>query len=354
MISDTVLDTAVERAIVTSEQADKLRALARELAAMTSEPDDEERLRFISGFGDIFVAIGIALFLFPLGYFGDRFFAPAVGWLAVAAASWALAGFFTRRKRMSLPSIVLLIAFALPLFMTVWTLLMGAVSVFRPAATPSDAYAAGLSMALAGIVTAAAVGVHYYRFRVPITPAAGAAALIATVTGLLMTTLGADTTWIILRPVLFVCGLIVFAVAMRFDMSDPQRLTRRTDIAFWLHLLAAPLIVHPVVAVMFSGGAPAAGASWGILALFLVLAVVAVLINRRALLVSGLSYAGIAFGYLIKESGLGNEVGPFTFLVLGAFVLILSAGWHTLRDALLAKLPADISRHFPPSTVTPT
>jgi len=24
---------------------------------------------------------------------------------------------------------------------------------------------------------------------------------------------------------------------MRFDMTDPERLTRRTDIAFWLHCL---------------------------------------------------------------------------------------------------------------------
>ncbi len=34
---------------------------------------------------------------------------------------------------------------------------------------------------------------------------------------------------------------------MRFDMTDPERLTRRTDIAFWLHLLAAPLIVHSLI-----------------------------------------------------------------------------------------------------------
>ena len=49
-------------------------------------------------------------------------------------------------------------------------------------------------------------------------------------------------------PLLLLCGLAVFALAMRFDLSDPKRQTRRTDIAFWLHMLAAPLIVHPLAA----------------------------------------------------------------------------------------------------------
>ena len=42
-------------------------------------------------------------------------------------------------------------------------------------------------------------------------------------------------------------GIAVFLAAMKFDMSDRNRVTQRTDIAFWLHLLAAPLIVHSIV-----------------------------------------------------------------------------------------------------------
>ena len=37
---------------------------------------------------------------------------------------------------------------------------------------------------------------------------------------------------------------------MSFDISDRERLTRRADCAFWLHLLAAPLIVHSVVSLV--------------------------------------------------------------------------------------------------------
>jgi hypothetical protein len=45
-------------------------------------------------------------------------------------------------------------------------------------------------------------------------------------------------------------GVGVFLYAMRWDSSDPARVTRRSDVAFWLHLLAAPMIVHPVFTLL--------------------------------------------------------------------------------------------------------
>ena len=41
-------------------------------------------------------------------------------------------------------------------------------------------------------------------------------------------------------------GIGVFALAMWWDRSDRVRQTRRSDVAFWLHLLAAPMIAHPI------------------------------------------------------------------------------------------------------------
>ena len=51
-----------------------------------------------------------------------------------------------------------------------------------------------------------------------------------------------------------VLGIGVFLFAMRWDSSDPARVTRRSDVAFWLHLLAAPMIrlTSPAVAVEMS------------------------------------------------------------------------------------------------------
>jgi hypothetical protein len=148
--------------------------------------------------------------------------------------------------------------------------------------------------------------------------------------------------------VLLACGVIVFLVAMRFDLSDPQRRTRRTDIAFWLHLLAAPLIVHSLLKGFLNGFGPLdTSHALDVLAVFLGLAVVAVIIDRRALLVSGLVYAGFAFSALIKASAIGDALVPTTIMALGAFVLALSAGWRPLRRAFLFCLPASLSRRLP-------
>ena len=116
---------------------------------------------------------------------------------------------------------------------------------------------------------------------------------------------------------MLILGLGIFSIAMRFDLSDPERVTRRTDIAFWLHLLAAPLIVHPLVSGMLGDARlPDAATAGAILAIFAALGAVAVLVDRRALLVSGLSYAGIAFATLLRADGrrlrnnrAGNDVG---------------------------------------------
>jgi hypothetical protein len=74
---------------------------------------------------------------------------------------------------------------------------------------------------------------------------------------------------------------------------------------------------------------------------------VAVLIDRRAMLVSGLSYAGVAFWALIRQAGFSDMTTPLTILTLGAFVLLLSAGWRPLRAGILTTMPSAFARHLP-------
>ena len=80
-------------------------------------------------------------------------------------------------------------------------------------------------------------------------------------------------------------------------------MTRRTDIAFWLHLLAAPLIVHPLIAAIADTTAAQldTNAAVAILAIFLGLGLVSLIIDRRALLVSGLTYAGHRLRHIAAE-----------------------------------------------------
>lgn len=352
-ISARALDLAVQGGVISTEQVARLQKIERGLAI---EPVDEEKLRFIGGFGDIFVTIGLALFLGSLAYFGWTALAfdgwgPIGSAVVIAVASWALAEFFTRRRRMSLPSIVLLLTFASSFFTAAVLIIERVVGLRFQTHLDLEQLRSNTQQPFvftgAAILTVIAVALHYGRFRVPITVAVGVAALIWTVFGLLVSLAPGFMVdhW---RIVLFTCGAAVFALAMRVDISDPDRLTRRTDIAFWLHLLAAPLIVHTLI-----GGFVTRGAAFDVstasivLSCFLGLAVVAVLVDRRAILVAGLTYAGVAFATLFRQTAFADKTVPATFLVLGAFVLALSAGWRPLRAAIIGMFPRALVLRLP-------
>lgn len=366
MISDPVLTRAVDRGVITLAQAESLRELARAeaeapLAALpavhpplssesrdeAAEPDDE-RLRFVTGFADIFVTLGLGLFFGSAAYLIGLYAGGGPKWAILAVVAWLLAEFFTRRHRMALPSIVLLslftvaifnatFAFADPGYYSAWLLPSWGTRMWFTDHAPS--------ILAAALVTATFAGAHYWRFHVPITVAAGAGALCAAVLACanwLLPNMGGH----LYEAILLACGLGVFALAMRFDMSDPQRQTRRTDIAFWLHLLAAPLIVHPLIAT-FVHGALDTTSALAILGIFLGFGIVSVIIDRRALLVSGLVYAGLALGTLVRQTAFADKSVPATFLALGVFILLLSAGWRPLRNAILQLLPEPITVHLP-------
>ena len=108
MYSEEDLASAVKEGVLTQEAANAFRlhvARTRQLPAV-----DEEYVRLLSGFNDIFVVIACALLLVSVGWISARW-APWSGGLALSLVAWALAEFFTRRRRMALPSIVLLLAF---------------------------------------------------------------------------------------------------------------------------------------------------------------------------------------------------------------------------------------------------
>ena len=343
MISGDTLDRAVAQGVLTVQQVEMLLHLERTgRAPPTAEPKDDEKFRFINGFSDIFVTIGLGLFLSALGYLtGPGGIGSSI---AVAAASWLLAEYFIRKARMGLPSIVLLLVYTFSIFLAV-------AYVFHARGPFANDFGAenGWPFFVAGLIAAGATALHYWRFRVPITVSAGAAALVASLVGLFFA-LAPALAETAVRPLLLACGIAVFALAMRFDLSDPLRQTRRTDIAFWLHMLAAPLIVHPLVSGLMGDTDLNLARALGILAIFAALTLVALTVDRRAILVSALSYAGFAFGSLIAKAGLTDSTVPFTLLVLGAVVLLLSAGWHVLRRALLSLFPPALVRRFPPHT----
>jgi len=336
MYSESDLDAAVAAGALTPEAAASLRAfVARRQEA---SPVDEEHFRLITGFNDIFVSIAAILLLLALGWLGKLVF-PEFGAAAVAVASWGFAEFFTRRRRMALPSIVLLLSFVGAVF-SLGAMLME----FKTPMTPPRV---AMAVAVGAALAAGAAYAHWRRFMVPITIAAGVAAVIAAVLALLIAFAPQLRDW--LNPILFLAGLAVFALAMRWDASDRQRITRRADVAFWLHLLAAPLIIHPVFAMLGLTGIIEASVSQAAaaVAIYFVLALVALAIDRRAVLVSALVYVLYAISALFRAAGSVSESFALTALVIGSALLLLSAFWHPVRRAVLGWVPAAIRSRLP-------
>ena len=235
MYSQTDLDEAVAAGAVSAEAAKALRSFV-DLQRATPAVD-EEQFRLITGFNDIFVSIASAILLFAVGWIGQSIgqsaglvfdhdgpspFAPA----AVAATAWGLALFFTAKRRMALPSIMLLLAFVGGVFATSM-LSVGVVLGIAP--FEDNERVMGIAVAASAAIAAGAAYLHWSRFRVPITIAAGAAAVAGIAIGLLRGTLGdiANFQQILLGFVLLL-GIGVFLFAMRWDSSDPARVTRRS------------------------------------------------------------------------------------------------------------------------------
>ncbi|MFQ5564674.1 MAG: hypothetical protein ACE5FO_14020 [Parvularculaceae bacterium] len=335
-------------------------------------PPGEEELRFIRNFHDVFLSIGLLIFAAGLGIVsalvvGQYFDIDSVdgwrraGWIyagvsfADAAIMWALAEIFARTRRLFLPAIVILLVFVSFFLSGVF---MAYVVMFseqqfndiEPAL--EQLRALPVTLAAAGTI---AIAAYYLRMKLPFAMGLGALALATT----------GIAAYGYYEPAAFVdnifrlqllAGLFLFLLGLFFDARDPDRRTRLSDNGFWLHFFAAPLIFVSVTVMAVgadgaaSGDAAAAGTTLAIVGSF---ALVSLLINRRALLVSGLISAAIAIGVLVSKTGLdGAWTAALTLLLLGGAMVLLGGGWHVARRVLVAPFPkgGPLARIIPPET----
>jgi hydrogenase/urease accessory protein HupE len=185
---------------------------------------------------------------------------------------------------------------------------------------------------------------------VPITVAAGAAAVAALAVGLLVAALGdrLDNAENAILGFVLLLGLGTFLFAMWWDSSDRARITRRADVAFWLHLLAAPMIVHPVFTLLgLNDGNATILEGLIVILLYVAIGLTALAIDRRALLVSALAYVLFALNQLFEQFGAVELNVALTALVIGSALLLLSAFWHQAREAVVRPLPEGLRARLP-------
>ncbi|WP_330927038.1 hypothetical protein [Candidatus Sororendozoicomonas aggregata] len=326
MYTDSDLDLAVKRGIFTK----KAVTLFREQHQLTTRDADEEQLRLLTSFNDIFVVIACALVLLSsytlLGGFESTW-----ALVAIPVLSWLLAEFFVRIRLMALPALVLLVSFIGGVFFLSLHLLPD---------NDDNAY----TLASAAVVLAAVV--HYFRFQVPVTVAIGVAATVGVLASSVFSLLLHPMDWAL--GVIFTAGFCTFLFAMYWDASDLGRSTRRSDIAFWLHLLASPMIVHPTF--VFFGilkGEGGVGSIAVVILLYALMACISIIIDRKAFMVSSLLYVIYALTRLFEFYGFAGSNLAATGVCLGSTLLLLSAFWKPVRKSLVTVLPQTLQQYIP-------
>ena len=133
---------------------------------------------------------------------------------------------------------------------------------------------------------------------------------------------------------------------MIFDGSDPHRVTRRSAQGFWLHLVAAPMIINTVALSLLDQGTPQALVM--ILVWMGLFALIAVVVDRRSFLLAAIGYvvSVITSFYPVTADG------SFAALILffGLFLVALGAFWARIRAGLVRILPLGRLRRFLPPT----
>lgn len=333
------LRAAVSSGILSEQQAASLGALVARRRAALPAPDDEP-FELFSGFAEIFISVGLVILL--AGFMGLALMlgSPLGPCVIGIVLSSQLANYFTLRRRMVLPSVVLVLGFAasfVPLVAFFAMDIMRMEGLIRYGALVTSAISL---VALLG----------WYRiYRLPFTMfligVAGLAVVLSISGTLDPSVLDGRQGWRDLFDLrggsglavgTLVFGVLAAAAGLWFDMRDPHRLGRASASAFWLHLTAAPAIVNTLglTAMSLHDGAQ-------LLAVALTLAVMtvfALIIDRRSFLTAGLGYLAWLIWSLSYQSGQGLE-WPVVLILIGGAVTALGAWWNPLRSTLMRALP---------------
>lgn len=315
-----------------------------------SAVEESEAPRFLRGFHDILITIGIIVGLVGLGGLASVF--------AVVPAAIVLAEILVRRQRLALPAVTLTIAIVI-------AVAIGTIPIWDELQKPYEGWIP------AGILATISVSgfLIYWRYKVPLALAGGLVSLFAAVTfsaAHAMRSLSGNPAFFETRPTVLVgflglFALLVFGTALRFDTGDRHRATRRSDVAFWMHLAAAPAILYTIMAQIYLGNKDGWFSTdtsvWqaaAIVGAVVLLMLIGIILDRRAFVTSGLISFGYAFKVLLTEGGFAKLAAStdtlvfLTFLAIGIVVLSLGIGWQPIRRVIVGGLPDGLKDLVPP------
>ncbi len=315
------LEAASEQGIITKEQVEGLLRFFEVEATAAEINGSEEPQRFVRSFGDVFITLGILFVSVACAQINMSSvylnIIPLL--LLIATTEWLV-----RVRHLVLPGIALLIS---TLYFASQILGLSLIDY---------------SLMNLMLLTALA-GLFYWRYKIPFTLMPIALGFVAMVSVII------DIDITNAQYLFTIYGLCIFAVAMWFDSHDRTREHRFSDSAFWLHLIAAPFIVHGVMVSLLASGSGIPFKELFMILFFISFFLVALYVDRRALLVSSLSYAIYAVISLSKTNAFDIEnLTLLIFAAFGAFIIFFGTYWYKIRNSLLSK-----TEHFSLSKYVP-
>lgn len=326
MISKSTLEKAAKQNIISEEQIDPLYQFIRD--EKSEAPPDrldnkEEPLKFIRSFGDVFITLGVALLVIAINLMnlsGYYYLIPAAGFIGLA--EWLV-----RVRRLALPGIAILLS----------------ILFFAHKAVTSGLDST--SLLSFGTVSFCSL-LFYLRYKMPFSLFPLAAGLVT----MAVIQIGVD---VLLNPEIFIgFGFIIFVIALWFDAQDTTRESHLSDNAFWLFFLASPLIVHGVMASMLLSDRPAfdfLNKEFLIIIFFAIFFLLALLIDRRAILISTQLYVIYALMKLLQDNLHNTQnLMIYIFIGLGLFVIYFGTYWYKTRHLVFGFMSGSfISRYIP-------
>lgn len=312
-----ILLKASAQGIISKEQVEQLVTFDADVDVGHAE----EQLRFVRSFGDIFITLGIIFVSIATAQFdisGIYKIIPVL--VLVATTEWLV-----RVRRLALPGIALLIA------------MLYYSSQFIGLSEPD------FELSNIAIPTTVAI-LFYWRYSVPFTLLPITLGLLSMLTVLLNIDIKQAQYFIVIY------GLVVFVIAMWFDSRDVKRQSHLSDAAFWLHLLAAPLVVHGVMVTLLVETQSVPFRELLIILFFSAFFLVALYVDRRAILVSSISYAIYAIVELVKNNQIQIEnMTLLIFVGFGVFIIVFGVYWYKIRTIIFSTLSdAKLSKYVPP------
>ena len=322
------LDRAAEKNVISADQVDLLYQFilaenAGESAAthaIHAEGSQTGSLKFVRSFGDVFITLGVVLMVMAINtanLSGYYFLLPIVGF--VALAEWLV-----RIRRLVLPGVAILVS----ILFFVYQLMPSAEN----------------DWGIWGFVGISVTSLLFYlRYNMPFSLLPFTASLLATV----FVQMGTD---VFQNPLVFVgFGLLVFIIALWFDSRDIKRESYLSDNAFWLYLLASPLVVHGAMITLFTSEGGWIEPSIFMIVFFAIFFLLSLLIDRRVMLFSTQFYIIYALTQLYQQnSGSGADPLVYIFFGIGLFVIYFGAYWYKTRRLVFGSLrESNISQYVP-------